>query len=172
MSPVAQGEVARLLREDTERKTAKQAEIESKRLADELERGEKLKSEKELKAATAAKLKDHRRPQQGDRAEYQVQPIGPDCRQQWPTDEEIRANLRNDPRTSGTLYGTHFAMRFTQANGPYSDAASRRPRGCCASRTMSTQSLRLAQRNHLDRNPAYIRASWVFRGRGLPSCGR
>ena len=55
---------------------------------------EKEKIEKELKAATAAKLKEHRRPQQGERVENHVLRIGPDSGQPWPTDEEIREILR------------------------------------------------------------------------------
>ena len=35
-----------------------------------------------------------------------------DCRQPWPTDEEIREILRTDPRASGIVYGAHFAIRF------------------------------------------------------------
>ena len=36
--------------------------------------------------------------------------MGNDC---WPNDEEIREILRRDPRVSGTVYGAHFAIRFT-----------------------------------------------------------
>ena len=39
--------------------------------------------------------------------------IGPDCGQPWPTDEEIREIQRKDLRPSVTVYGTHFAIRFT-----------------------------------------------------------
>ena len=112
LGPEAQSEVARRIREDLERNAAKQGEIEAKRVEDELERVEKEKIEKDLKAATAAKLKEHRRPQQGERVEYQVLRIGPDSGQPYPTDEEISEILKNDPRASGTVYGTHYAIRF------------------------------------------------------------
>ena len=79
-------------------------------MADEIERAEKARIEKELKEATAAKLNEHRRPQQGERVEYQVLRIGPDCGQPWPTDEEVREILRKDSRASGTVYGAHFAI--------------------------------------------------------------
>ena len=38
--------------------------------------------------------------------------IGQECGQTWPTDDEVRAILKNDPRAIGTLYGTHYAIRF------------------------------------------------------------
>ena len=66
-----------------------------------------------MKELTAAKLKEHRRPQQGERVEYQVMRIVPDCGQPWPTDAEIRKIQRKDTRGTGTGYGTHFAIRFT-----------------------------------------------------------
>ena len=65
LTPERQAEVARCMRGDLERIAAKEAEIEAKKVADELERTEKEKIEKEFKAATVAKLKEHRRPQQG-----------------------------------------------------------------------------------------------------------
>lgn len=65
--------------------------MEAKRVAEDLERVEKATVEKELKEATAAKIREHRRPQQGVRVEDEVQRIGPDYGQPWPTDEEIRA---------------------------------------------------------------------------------
>ena len=40
--------------------------------------------------------------------------IGPDGEQPWPTDDETREILRNDPRPSGTVYWSHFAIRFTR----------------------------------------------------------
>ena len=43
--------------------------------------------------------------------EFQVLLIGQECRQAWPTDEEVPAILK-DPRASGTVYGTHYAIRF------------------------------------------------------------
>ena len=63
-------------------------------------------------AATSAKLKEPRRPQQGERVEYQVLQIGQECGQAWPTEEEVRAILNKDPRASGTVYGTHYAISF------------------------------------------------------------
>ena len=63
LGPEVQAEVARRVREDTARNAATQAEIEEKRVGEELETAEKEKIEKELKAATAAKFKEHRRPQ-------------------------------------------------------------------------------------------------------------
>ena len=54
-------------------------------------------------AATSVNLKQHRRPQQGERVEYQVLRIGRECGQAWPTDEEASAILKNDPRASGTV---------------------------------------------------------------------
>ena len=114
-SPEGQAEVARRFREDTERHAAMQAAIEVKRVVDERERARvaKEKSEKELKAETAAKPKEHRIPQQGERVEYLVLRNAHDCGQPWPTDEEIREILGKDPCASGTEYGTHFAIRFT-----------------------------------------------------------
>ena len=64
-------------------------------------------------AATAAKLKEHRRPQQGERVEYQVLGIGQECGQPWPTDDEVREILNKEPRASGILHGTQYAIRFT-----------------------------------------------------------
>ena len=112
LGPEAQAEVARRVREDVERNAAKQAAAEAKRGSDEMERVEKARIEKELKEATAAKLKEHRRPQQGQRVEYQVLRSGLDCGQPWASDDEIREILRKDPRASGTVYGAHFAIRF------------------------------------------------------------
>ena len=105
MGAEAQAEVARRVREDIEGNAAKQAEIEAKRGADEIDRAEKAKIEKKLQVSTAAKLKEHRRTQEGERVEYQVLRIGPDCGQPWPTDDKIRGILRKDPRASGTVYG-------------------------------------------------------------------
>ena len=113
LGPEAQAEEARRLREDTARNAAKHAEMEAKSVADELERAEKEKVEKELKSATEAKLKEHRRPQQGERVEYQLLRNGPDSPQPWPTDDEVREILRKGTRASGTVYGTHYAIRFT-----------------------------------------------------------
>ena len=76
LSPEKQAEVARRVREDAERSAAKQAEVEAERVAKESERLEKAKATQELMAATAAKLKEHRRPQQGERVEYQVLRVG------------------------------------------------------------------------------------------------
>ena len=53
-----------------------------------------------------------RRPQHGERVEHQVLRIGPDSEQPCATDEEIRAILGKDPRASGTVHGTHYAIRF------------------------------------------------------------
>ena len=67
MSPEAQAMVERRVREDVERNAMRQREIAAKKVAGEIERREKEKIEKELKEATAAKLREHRRPQQGER---------------------------------------------------------------------------------------------------------
>ena len=72
LSSEKQAEVARAVREDAEQNAAKQEELEAKLGADELERAEKEKISKALTAATAAKLKEQARPQQGERVEYQV----------------------------------------------------------------------------------------------------
>ena len=90
-----------------------QHEIEAKKVADKLERLEKEKIEKELKEATAAKLREHRRPQQGERVEYEVFRIGTDDTQPWPSDDEVRATLKKQPRASGTVFGSHFGIRYT-----------------------------------------------------------
>ena len=87
--------------------------MKATRVADEIERVETERIEKELKDDIAAKLKEQRRPQQGERVEFQVLRGGADCGQPWPTDEEIREILRKDTRASGTLYMAHFAIRFT-----------------------------------------------------------
>ena len=113
LGPEKQAEVARRVREDAERNAAKQAEAEAKRVAEELERLKIAKATEELMVATAAKWKEHRRPQEGERVEYQVLRIGQECGQQWPTDEEVREILRKDPLASGPVYGTHYAIRFT-----------------------------------------------------------
>ena len=70
LGPKAQAEVARRRREDVERNSAKQAAAEGKRVADEIERQDKKRIEKELKEATVAKLTEYRGPQQGERVEY------------------------------------------------------------------------------------------------------
>ena len=113
LCPEAQAEVARHGREDVARNAAMQAAIEAKKIADEIERAEKGRIEKDLKEATAAKLKERRRPQQGERVEYQVLRSAPDDGQPWPNDDEIRVIRGKDPRVSGTVYGQHFAIRFT-----------------------------------------------------------
>ena len=105
--------VERRVREDVERNAMSQREIEAKQAADEMERQEKEKLEKELKAATATKLREHRRPQQGEPVEYEVFRVGTDTTQPWPSDDEIRAILKNQQRASGTMFGTHFAIRYT-----------------------------------------------------------
>ena len=115
LSPKGQAEVARRVREDAERNAATQAAIENKRQADERERErvEKERIEKELKAVTATKLKVHRSPQQGEHVEYQVLRMRPDLGEPWPTYGEILEILRKEPRASGTVYGTHFSIRFS-----------------------------------------------------------
>ena len=45
-------------------------------------------------AATAAKLKENRRPQQAERGYYQVLRIGQECAQAWPIDEEVGEIMR------------------------------------------------------------------------------
>ena len=112
LTPERQAEVDRRMRDDLERISAKEAEVTAKSVADELERVEIESMEKELKAVSAAKLKEHRRPQHGERIEYQGLGIGPASGQPWPTDGEIREILRKDPPPSGTVYATHFAIRF------------------------------------------------------------
>ena len=87
--------------------------MEAKKAADELERLGKEKIEKELKEATAAKLREHRRPQQGERVEYEVFRVGTDTTQPWPSDDEVRMILKKQPRASGTVFGTHFAIGYT-----------------------------------------------------------
>ena len=77
-----------------------------------LERAEKEKLEIALKAATAAKLNEHRRSEKSERVEYQVLGIGPDPGPLWHTDEEVSEVLRKDTRASGAVYGTHYAIRF------------------------------------------------------------
>ena len=104
--------MTRLIQEDVECNAARQLEMEAKRVAEEIERVEKAKLEKELKEGTAAKLREHRRPQPSERVEYQVQRIGLDYNQPWPTDEEIGAILMNDPRAGGTVYCSHIEIRF------------------------------------------------------------
>ena len=113
MSPEAQAMVERRVREDVERNAKRQREMEAKKVADELERREKEKIEKELKETTAARLREHRRPQKGERVEYEVFRFGTDAAQPWPSDDEVRAILKNQARPSGTVYVTHFAVRFT-----------------------------------------------------------
>ena len=54
LGPEAQAKVARSVREDVEWNAAKQAAAEAKRVADEIERVEKARIEKQLKEATAA----------------------------------------------------------------------------------------------------------------------
>ena len=110
LSPEVQAEVARRLGEDAERNLAKQ-EAEALRVAKEVDQLEKAKATQELMAATAANLKEQRRPQQGEPVEYQVLRIGQEYGQSCPTDDEVREILK-DPRASGTVYGTHFAIRF------------------------------------------------------------
>ena len=39
--------------------------------------------------------------------------VGAECGYGWPTDVDMCEILRNDPRASGTVYGTHYATRFT-----------------------------------------------------------
>ena len=63
--------------------------------------------------STARKLKEHRSPQKRERVECQVLPIGQECGEPWPTDEELREILRKEPRASGTVFGPHYAIRFT-----------------------------------------------------------
>ena len=113
MSPEAQAMVEGRVREDVERNALRQREIDGKKVADEMERTEKEKIEKKLKEASAAKLREHRRPQQGDRVEYEVFRVGTDATQPWPSDADVRAILKNQPGASGTVFVTHFAIRFT-----------------------------------------------------------
>ena len=65
-----EAQVARRGIQDAERNPAKQAE--AVRLEKELEQLEKAKVTHELRAAPAAKLNEHRRPQQAERVEYHV----------------------------------------------------------------------------------------------------
>ena len=113
LSSEGQAKVGRRRREVRERNQASQRALEGKRVGDEIERVEKERIEKDLKEATSAIHNEHRRPQQRERAEYQVRRIGPDSQQPWPADGEIREILRMDPRASGAWYGNHFAIRFT-----------------------------------------------------------
>ena len=114
LSHANQAEVALRVREDGECNAAKQVEAEAARAAKDLEHQEKANVPQERMAATAAKLKKHRRRQQGEPVESQVLRIGQECRQAWPTDEEVRHILKKDRRSSGTVYGTHYDIRFTR----------------------------------------------------------
>ena len=67
-----------------------------------------------LMKPTATKLNVHQRPQQGDLVDYLLLRINQECGPPWSTDEEVREMLRKDPRASGTVYGTHYAIRGTQ----------------------------------------------------------
>ena len=49
----------------------------------------------------------------GERVEYEVFRIGTDDRQPWPSDDEVRAILKKQSRASGTVFGTHFGIRYT-----------------------------------------------------------
>ena len=71
---------------DFEGIAAKQAEVEAVLVAKELEPLEIAKAMHELMGATAAKLKEHRSPQQGERVEYQVLQVGQEFGQGWATD--------------------------------------------------------------------------------------
>ena len=64
--------------------------------------------------ATAGLLKEHRRPQRGERVEYQVSRLGYPHGQAWPTDKEVRAFLKAELRPSGRGYGTYYVIRVTQ----------------------------------------------------------
>ena len=87
VSPAGQAELDRRVGEDAERNAAKKAEAEAARVAKELEQLNKANATQELMAATAAQLKEQRRPEQGERGEYQVFRIGQESGQPWPTDE-------------------------------------------------------------------------------------
>ena len=40
--------------------------------------------------------------------------IGPDSGKPWPADDEVREIIKNDPRASGNVYGTDYAIRMAQ----------------------------------------------------------
>ena len=39
--------------------------------------------------------------------------VGTDDTQPWPSDDEVRATLKKQSRASGTVFGTHFGIRYT-----------------------------------------------------------
>ena len=59
LGPEAEAELARPVREDVERNSAKQAAAEAKTVAEEIEPVDRKRIEKKLKEATAAELKEH-----------------------------------------------------------------------------------------------------------------
>ena len=95
--------------ENAELKSSKEA----KRVAKEFDPLEKSKAKQALLKRTAAKLQEHRLPQQSERVECQVLRVGQECGPPWPTDAEVREILRNDPRARSTLCGTHYAIPVT-----------------------------------------------------------
>ena len=94
---------------DVER-IAAEAEVEAARVANELQHVDKAKETQELIAATGTQLEEHRGPQSGERVAYEV--LGHSHGLGWPRADEGRASLM-DQRATGTVYGTHYAIRFT-----------------------------------------------------------
>ena len=39
--------------------------------------------------------------------------VGTDSTQHWPSDDEVREILKKQLRASGTVFGTHFGIRYT-----------------------------------------------------------
>ena len=84
--------------------------MEGESIDDERARVEKDRIE-ELKEANAEKLKDHRRPEQGERLEYKGLRIGPECGQPCCTDEERDERFCERSRVHVVL-GMRHILRF------------------------------------------------------------
>ena len=157
------------VREDRERNAAKEAEPEAKGVVTELDRAEKEDLAIELMAATAAKLKEHRRPQQCERVEYQMLRVGPECGQSWPTDEEVREILKKDTRASGTVYGTHYAIRFHHKQMIHTPVLHADAPGDTAQAELREHNPFALHSSYFDSHPANAKASWIQGRRGFLS---
>ena len=90
----------------------------------------------------AAKLRVHRRSQQGERLKYEVFRIGPDREHPWPTEDEVLAILKKQRRMCHCVWES---LLYSIHQDRFANAASGRPSGCCAGRVTTKHSLCFAQ---------------------------
>ena len=145
LPPERQAEVDCGLHGDAMRPAARHSHEDATPEAKELEQQAKAMTTQELMAAPAAQQREYRRPQKGERGEFQMLRVSHQTGQGWPTDKDLREILRADKKPSGSVC-TPLGYTFPlQGNDPYTSTLSGNWEAYCASGITTSEAVRLRQ---------------------------